>query len=534
MQKATYHLNVAHRLSPQHPLVLIILDGYGLRSSKKANAVALAKTPHLQDYFQNYPYTTLKAHGESVGLPKGFMGNSIVGHIHISAGRLINQDMVRINQALKDQSFFNNHVLIQATQHVRVHPSRKFHIMGLLSDKGVHSHIEHLFGLLALAKQYHVKNMVLHLILDGRDTAPQTALRYLPLLESHVKKLKLTDAVRIGTVAGRYYAMDRDHRWERTQMAYETMTKHHALQPLSFEQGIKKVRTMIQESYKKKITDEFVAPAPVDSLPVEDGDAVVFFNFRADRARQITRAFVDLHFGSTEFQRTPPPPIKELFFVCMTQYDKTIDAPVAFSPFHAKNTLGEMIAQQGWKQLRIAETEKYAHVTYFFNDGLETPFAGEERIIIPSPKVATYDKTPAMSALPITETFLEQLKKKKYSFVVVNFANADMLGHTGNLTATMKGLGVMDQCIKRMVDAVLDKEGIVCITADHGNAEVMEGEMKTSHTTNDVPFVVISKNPSLQKSKLSFTKGGTLQNIAPTILKLAGIKMPKEMVKPLF
>ena len=518
--------------TPQHPLILIILDGYGLRSSKKANAVALAKTPHLNSYFQTYPSTTLKAHGEAVGLPKGFMGNSIVGHIHIGAGRLINQDMVRISQSIKDQSFFSNHLLIQATLHVRVHPSRKFHIMGLFSDKGVHSHIEHLFGLLALAKQYHVKNMVLHLMLDGRDTAPQAALRYLPLLESYVKKLKLTDAVRMGTVAGRYYAMDRDHRWERTQQAYETMTTHHALQPLSFEQGIKKARQVIQESYKKNITDEFIPPTAIDSLPIGDGDAVVFFNFRADRARQITRAFVD-----PDFVGFPHVPIKELFFVCMTQYDKTIPASamsVAFLPAHAKNTLGEVIAQQRLKQMRIAETEKYAHVTYFFNDGLETPFDGEERMIIPSPKVATYDKTPAMSAIPITEIFLEQLKKKKYSFAVINFANPDMLGHTGNLTATIKGLGVMDSCIGRIVDAVLDKDGMVCITADHGNAEVMEGEMKTSHTINDVPFVLISKNPSLQKSKLDFAKGGTLQHIAPTLLKLVGVKIPKEMVKPLF
>lgn len=527
--------NTGYKLSPHRPCVLIILDGYGLRKQTKANAVALAKTPHLNAYFQTYPYTTLKAHGESVGLPKGFMGNSIVGHVHMGAGRLINQDMVRMSQAIKEKtkekSFFANPVLIEATQHVRIHPSRKLHIMGLFSDKGVHSHIEHLFGLLELAKQNHVKNIVLHLILDGRDTAPQAALRYLPQLEIYVKKLKLTDAVRIATVAGRYYTMDRDHRWERTQQAYQMMTVHHALEPLSFEQGIKKVRQTIQAFYKKKVTDEFIPPTAIDSLPIGDGDAVVFFNFRADRARQITRAFVDPDFADRGFQRTP---IKELFFVCMTQYDKTIPSPVAFLPVHAKNTLGEVISQQGLKQLRIAETEKYAHVTYFFNDGLETPFNGEERIIIPSPHVATYEKTPAMSALPITETFLAQLKKRKYSFVVVNFANPDMLGHTGNLTATIKGLGVVDQCIGRIVDAVLAKDGMVCITADHGNAEILEGEMKTSHTLNDVPLVLISKNANLQKPKLSFVKGGTLQNIAPTLLKLARVRIPKEMVKPLF
>ncbi len=528
-----------HKISSQHPCVLIIMDGYGLRRQTKANAVALAKTPHLNAYFRTYPYTTLKAHGESVGLPKGFMGNSIVGHVHMGAGRLINQDMVRISQAIKEKtkekSFFANPVLIEATQHVRIHPSRKLHIMGLFSDKGVHSHIEHLFGLLELVKQHHVKNIVLHLILDGRDTAPQAALRYLPQLETYVKKLKLTGAVRIATVAGRYYTMDRDHRWERTQLAYQIMTRPHALPALSFEQGIKKVRQIIQESYKKKITDEFVVPTPVDSLPIGDGDAVIFFNFRADRARQITRAFVDPNFADRGadrgFQRTP---LAELFFVCMTQYDTTIPAPVAFLPDHAKNTLGEVISQSGLKQLRVAETEKYAHVTYFFNDGRETPFDGEERIIIPSPPVATYDKTPAMSAIPITESFLEQLKKKKYSFIVINFANPDMLGHTGNLTATLKGLRVVDQCIGRMVDAVLDKDGLVCITADHGNAEMMEGEMKTSHTTNDIPFVLISKNNNLQKLKLSFVKGGTLQNIAPTLLKLVGMKIPPEMVKPLF
>ena len=500
------------------PLVLIILDGWGLSPKVEGNAIAQARKQNMDFFLKNYPHTILSTSGEDVGLPAGQMGNSEVGHLNIGAGRIVYQEFTRVTRAVKEGSFFVNDKLLAAIDHVKKHDSA-LHLMGLLSDGGVHSHISHLFALLELARCHKLKNIYVHCFLDGRDVPPANALEYIRELKN---KLAGLGAGKIATVMGRYYAMDRDHRWERTKRAYDAIVGGKGFPAGSAEEAIR-------ESYQRRETDEFVQPTVIidkDGEPVarvKDNDAVIFYNFRPDRARQLTRAFVDKEFlGFTRPLNHP-----RVHFTCLTLYDKTIRTPVAFPPHDLKNTLGEVLSVHGLKQLRLAETEKYAHVTFFFNGGVETPYPGEERLLVPSPQVATYDHKPEMSAPEVTEAFLERFASQKYQVIIMNYANADMVGHTGNLGAAVKAIEVVDQCLGKAAGAVLAKGGIVLITADHGNADEMldeHGNTHTAHTTNPAPFILI--NQDLNSTHL---QSGRLEDIAPTILSILGLPQPPEM-----
>ncbi|AEG61798.1 2,3-bisphosphoglycerate-independent phosphoglycerate mutase [Desulforamulus ruminis] len=503
----------------QRPLALIVLDGWGLSANRDGNAIALADTPNINRLLFQYPHTQLACSGEAVGLPQGQMGNSEVGHLNIGAGRVVYQELTRITKSIKDGDFFKNPVLLEAMQMVKAKDSA-LHILGLLSDGGVHSHIKHLMAALKLAQQQGLTKVYLHAFLDGRDVPPSSAKVYMNAL---LAKMKEIGVGQIATVAGRYYAMDRDRRWERTELAYRAMVYGEGLLANSPVEAI-------DVGYERQETDEFIKPTVVTDdhkqplAKIADGDAVLFINFRPDRARQITRAFVDEDF--TGFDRGAQRP--KVHFVCMTVYDKTIDAPVAFPPTKLENTLGEWLSKQGCRQLRLAETEKYAHVTFFFNGGVEAPNPKEDRVLIPSPKVATYDLEPEMSAYEVTEAFLENLKSGKYQVMVVNFANPDMVGHTGDLKATRIAIETVDKCIGKIVAAVLEKSGTVLITADHGNAEKMRDEKGgafTAHTTDPVPFILV--NDGHKGAKLR--RGGSLQDISPTILDLLGLPKPPEM-----
>ncbi|MGQ9556681.1 MAG: 2,3-bisphosphoglycerate-independent phosphoglycerate mutase [Desulfurispora sp.] len=501
----------------QGPLVLVILDGWGLRNDTHGNAIKLARTPHMDSFYQQYPWTSLICSGEDVGLPAGQMGNSEVGHLNIGAGRIVYQELTRISREIRQGGFFRNDVLLGAIHHVRLFNS-SLHLMGLLSDGGVHSHLEHLLALIDLAKQQGLSKVYVHCFLDGRDVPPSSALEYMDTLTGHLQQ---TGTGRVASVMGRYYAMDRDKRWERTEKAYRAMVLGEGLKATSG-------RAAISEAYKRGETDEFVQPTVIEQpdgsvATVREGDAVIFFNFRPDRARQITRAFVDGDF--TGFNRPQHP---QVHFVCMTQYDKTIDAPVAFKPQRIVNTLGEVLARHGLWQLRLAETEKYAHVTFFFNGGVEAPNPKEERVLIPSPKVATYDLKPEMSAYEVTEEFLRRLAEDKYSVIIMNYANADMVGHTGVLPAAIRAIEAVDECLGRVVPAVLEKRGTALITADHGNADQMLDEQEhpqTAHTTNQVPFILIGEPYRGRRLR----PGGRLEDIAPTMLEILGLEQPAEM-----
>lgn len=504
--------------STSSPLVLVILDGWGLAEKKEGNAIAQARTPNMDRLLEKYPSTVLESSGEAVGLPDGQMGNSEVGHLNLGAGRVVFQELTRISRSIKDGSFYNNDVLLNAVEHVR-EKGTALHLMGLLSDGGVHSHIEHLYALMELARDQGIKNVFIHAFLDGRDVPPDNALEYIIPLEERIKKME-TGAV--ATVMGRYYAMDRDRRWDRTEKAYRAMVLGEGFKVKSAEEAVKK-------GYARGETDEFIQPSVVvDSggMPVakiNNGDAVIFYNFRPDRARQITRAFVDEEFDGFERPKDCP----RVHYVCMTQYDKTIKAPVAFKPQVLVNTLGEVLSYHNLKQLRLAETEKYAHVTFFFNGGVERPNPGEERILIPSPKVATYDLKPEMSAYEVTKAFQEQLEKEKYHVIIMNYANPDMVGHTGIMEAAVKAVEAVDDCVGKVVTATLNKGGTVIVTADHGNAEVMQdesGEPHTAHTTDPVPFILV--RPDGNNIKL---RRGRLEDVAPTILQLLEIPQPEEM-----
>lgn len=500
------------------PMVLVILDGWGLSEQKKGNAVFEADTPHMDRLWKECPHTTLLSSGEAVGLPEGQMGNSEVGHLNIGAGRIVYQELTRITRAIRDGSFFENEELLAAVGRVKEHGSA-LHLIGLLSDGGVHSHISHLFALLELARRHDLARVFVHCFLDGRDVPPDNAGVYIRRLEDKYRELQVG---RTATVMGRYYAMDRDKRWERTERAYRAMVLGEGLTAPSAEAAL-------EAAYTRREWDEFVQPtvivddggAPVAT--VRDNDAVIFYNFRPDRARQLTRAFVDEDFNG--FARPENRP--RVHFTCMTTYDRTIDAPVAFKPHDLKNTLGEVLSRRGLKQLRLAETEKYAHVTFFFNGGVEAPNPGEERILIPSPKVATYDLKPEMSAFAVTDAFLEQLAADKYQVIIMNYANADMVGHTGDMTAAVKAVEAVDQCVGRVVQAVLAKNGVALITADHGNAEEMldpNGHPHTAHTTDPVPFILAGDG--LKQVAL---REGCLADIAPTMLDLLDIPQPAEM-----
>lgn len=501
------------------PLVLMVLDGWGERAETECNAVYLANPQNFYRLREKYPSTLLSCSGQAVGLPDGQMGNSEVGHLNMGSGRIVYQEITRISNAIEDKSFFSNEELLNAINYARAHQGA-VHLMGLLSDGGVHSHLEHLFALLEMCKMNDVSKVYVHGLLDGRDVAPKSALEFIAAVE---KKMQELGVGKIATLSGRFYGMDRDNHWERIERYY---------QALVWGEGVKAPNSFaaVNNSYENRITDEFVEPVVIvdeRGLPVgtvKDGDSIIFFNFRADRARQITRAFVDENIK--QFDRKIVP---KTYFVCMTQYDVTIKAPVAFLPQNLSNTLGEVLSNHGLKQLRIAETEKYAHVTFFFNGGVEEPNPGEERILIPSPRVETYNLKPEMSAYEVTARVIEEINKDIYDVVILNYANADMVGHTGVLEAAVKAVETVDECLQKVVDTVLDKKGTVIITADHGNCEMMAcpntGVPHTAHTLEKVPFILVNDNYINAKLRAD----GSLRDIAPTILNLLNISIPEEM-----
>lgn len=493
----------------------MILDGWGIAKDSPTNAATKANTPNLTALFKQCPHTELACSGGTVGLPEGQMGNSEVGHLNIGAGRIVHQDLTRISHAIETGEFFHNAVL-QGLMRAVKERNAALHIMGLVSDGGVHSHQKHLYGLLTMAMKLDLTKVYIHAFLDGRDTPPQSALGYIEELETEIKKIGVGE---IATVSGRYYAMDRDNRWQRVEKTYDAMTLHEGDKASSAAEGI-------AASYAKGINDEFVVPFIVGNDKtscVKADDGMIFFNFRPDRAREITRAFVDEDFNHFSRAATAYP----VGFVCMAQYDVTIKAKVAFPPEALVNTLGEVVAKAGLYQLRIAETEKYAHVTFFFNGGNEVANVNEDRELIPSPKVATYDLQPEMSAYLITQKLLELLDTDKYDLIILNFANPDMVGHTGILSAAIKAVEVVDECVGKIIDKMGKLQGKVCITADHGNCECMENEKThtpyTAHTTNKVPFLLFgdTMHRTLHEGKLA--------DVAPTLLELLQVPKPAEM-----
>lgn len=495
---------------------LIILDGFGSCKYEYGNAIAAADIEFIKSLYNKYPHTCLGASGMDVGLPDGQMGNSEVGHLNIGAGRIVYQELTRITKSIADGDFFENAELLKAINLAK-QSGKKLHTYGLLSDGGVHSHIEHLFALIKLAKSQGLDNIYIHCFLDGRDVPPKSGADYIKQLQDFLDKEQFGE---IATVMGRYYAMDRDNRWERVKKAYDALTIGEGEHCIDAE-------TAVRESYNHDITDEFVRPHVVykDREPlatIEEGDSIIFFNFRPDRAREITRAFINKDFNSFERQTGFLAPV----YVCMTQYDASFqNVSVAFKPQCLNNTLGEVLAKNGLKQLRIAETEKYAHVTFFFNGGVEDPNENEDRVLIPSPKVATYDLQPEMSAMEVAEKAVELIKSNEYDVMVLNFANCDMVGHTGIFDAAVKAVETVDRALKIVIEAIIEQGGQALITADHGNADKMydkEGLPFTAHTTSPVPLIFVSD----KKARL---KSGLLADIAPTLLKMLGINRPEEM-----
>ena len=494
--------------------MLMILDGFGINEKEEGNAVKLANTPNLKRILNQYPNTILHTSGLDVGLPEGQMGNSEVGHTNIGSGRIVYQELTRITKSIEDGDFFSIPELVTAIEECKKNNS-KLHIMGLLSDGGVHSHQRHLFALLELAKRKDFEDVYVHCFLDGRDTPPASAEGYLLELEN---KMKEKGVGKIATIMGRFYAMDRDKRWERIEKAYDALVKGEG-------EKFSSASSAIENSYQKEVFDEFVVPTVIcnNDKPVatiSENDSVIFFNFRPDRAREITRAIVDEEFEGFERQYF------KTNFVTFTNYDDTIkNVSIAFKKSEIKNTFGEYISKKGLTQLRIAETEKYAHVTFFFNGGEEKQYEGEDRILIPSPKVETYDLKPEMSAFEVTEKVVEAINSRKYDNIILNFANPDMVGHTGNVEAAIKALEALDECVQKVVEAIEANDGVLLITADHGNAEQMidykTGELHTAHTTNPVPLVLIGKEAKL--------KEGRLADLAPTMLNLMGLDKPEEM-----
>ena len=500
------------------PVVLMILDGYGLNDKVEGNAVALANTPVMDSLMKEYPYVRGNASGMAVGLPEGQMGNSEVGHMNMGAGRIVYQELTRITKEIQDGDFFKNEALLKAIDNCKKNNSA-LHLMGLLSDGGVHSHITHLYGLLELAKQQGLEKVYVHCFLDGRDTPPASGKSYAEQLNEEMKKLGVG---KIASVMGRYYAMDRDNNYDRVKLAYDAMTEGKGLTAACGICGI-------QESYDRDETDEFVKPTVVveDGKAVglvQDKDSVIFFNFRPDRAREITRAFCDDDFKGFDRVR------KDITFVCFSDYDPTIpNKEVAFHKIAITNTFGEWLAAHDMKQARIAETEKYAHVTFFFNGGVEQPNEGEDRILVNSPKdVATYDLKPEMSAPLVCEKLLGAIRSEKYDVIVINFANPDMVGHTGVISAAIKAIETVDECVGKAVQAVKDVDGVLFICADHGNAEQMidytTGQPHTAHTTNPVPFILVNYDPAY-----TLKEGGCLADIVPTLINVMGMEQPAEM-----
>ena len=499
----------------KRPVVLTILDGWGISAETAGNAIAQAHTPCFDKLQQNHPTAQLQASGLAVGLPQGQMGNSEVGHLNIGAGRVIYQDLTRISKSINDGDFFTNPVFIDALAKIKQRHGT-LHLMGLLSDGGVHSLNTHLYALVQMATQYGIQDICIHPFLDGRDTPPSSALSYLQQLE---KTLTDLNSGRIATICGRFYAMDRDNRWDRVEKAYRAMTMGEGK---SFPDS----HSAITAAYANDQTDEFVEPCIIGApAPVNDGDGIIFFNFRADRAREISAAFTSDEFDGF----TRPNKIDLAAYVCMTNYAEQLNLPVAFPPDSYANILAETVANAGMKQLHLAETEKYAHVTFFFNGGTEEPFPNEERILIPSPQdVATYDKKPQMSAAQVADNVIEQVRSDKFDLIIVNFANPDMVGHTGIMDAAINAVETVDSNLQRVIDAVLQQDGCLLITADHGNCEQMidgDGQPQTAHTTNPVPIIYVS-NVSSSHCTIN---SGQLADIAPTILTLLDLAVPTEM-----
>ncbi|RMH76083.1 MAG: 2,3-bisphosphoglycerate-independent phosphoglycerate mutase [Cyanobacteria bacterium J007] len=505
--------------APISPVVLVILDGWGYSDSTKGNAIAAANTPVMDSLWETYPSTLIKTSGKAVGLPEGQMGNSEVGHMNIGAGRIVKQELMRITDAVEDGSLLSNPALVKVCHEVKA-SGGKLHLIGLCSEGGVHSHISHLIGLLDLAKAQQISDVCIHAITDGRDTSPTSGIETVGQIEEAIARIGVGKIV---TVSGRYYAMDRDRRWDRAEKAYRVMTQDGSGDGRSAIE-------LLEQSYAEEITDEFVMPTRIAPGAVEAGDGVIFFNFRPDRARQLTQVFVDPAFD--EFEREQ---IKPLNFVTFTQYDSELPVLVAFEPQNLSQILGEVISNRGLRQFRTAETEKYAHVTYFFNGGLEEPFEGEDRELIPSPMVATYDRQPEMSADTVTDTALAAIDRGIYSFVAINYANPDMVGHTGQIEAAIQAIETVDRNIGRLLAGISRRGGTAIIIADHGNAEYMQDEQGnpwTAHTTNPVPFILVEgeglKIPG-HGTEVALREDGCLADIAPTILEILGLPQPPEM-----
>lgn len=502
----------------KRPTVLMILDGFGLNDNPKANAVAMADTPNIDHLMKTYPFVKGYASGLAVGLPDGQMGNSEVGHMNMGAGRVVYQDLTRITKSIEDGSFFQNEALLAGIENVKKNHSA-LHLCGLLSDGGVHSHNSHLYSLLELARRQGIEKVYVHCFMDGRDTPPSSGIGYIRELQDKMKEIGVGE---IATISGRYYAMDRDNRWDREEKAYLAMTKgqgNHAPDAV----------TAMQNSYNAGVTDEFVVPVVIDkdgapTALIQDHDTVIFYNFRPDRARQITHAFCADEFDGFDRGRR-----LDLTYVCFTEYDVTIPHKlIAFQEIELKNTFGEYLAAHGLKQARIAETEKYAHVTFFFNGGVEKPNPGEDRILVHSPKVATYDLKPEMSAYEVCDKLVAAITSEKYDVIVINFANPDMVGHTGVIEAAVKAVETVDTCVGRAVDALMKVDGQMFICADHGNCEqeidYETGEPLTSHTTNPVPFILVNYDPAY-----TLAENGRLADIVPTLIEMMGMEQPPEM-----
>jgi len=506
------------------PIVLTVLDGWGYRAETRGNAIALARKPNYDRLLKEFPNTLIHTSGPAVGLPEGQMGNSEVGHLNMGAGRIVQMDITRVDQLIFSGEFFRQPLLLEAMERGR---TRRMHLIGLLSDGGVHSHIEHLFALLKMARENKVDKVFVHCFMDGRDTPPESGIDFLRRLEQKMRELSIGQ---IATIVGRYYAMDRDNRWERVEKAYRAMV--HGDAEAKFDDPIAAIRA----SYEKGVTDEFVLPAVITTkvasgkpaVPrglIRDGDAVIFYNFRADRARQITKALIEP--GFKEFVDPARP--KNLVYVGMTQYEKTWPwLRYILGPEKLEHILANVFAEMQFKNLRVAETEKYAHVTYFFNGGVEKPFGGEERVLVPSPKVPTYDLKPEMSAAGVADAVIKAIEKGDFDAIIMNFANADMVGHSGKLEAAIKAVETVDDCLGRIYQSLRPRGGAWIITADHGNAETMidpvTGGPHTYHTTNPVPFILVTGdgNPPLQA-------GGSLRDVAPTMLGVLGLPEPREM-----
>ena len=495
--------------------MLMILDGFGIRESEVGNAVKLANTPSIDKLMKICPTSIIHTSGLQVGLPEGQMGNSEVGHTNIGAGRIVYQELTRITKSIEDGDFFSIPEFVSAIENCKKHGS-KLHILGLLSDGGVHSHIRHLYGLLELAKRKDFEDVYVHCFMDGRDTPPASGDSYIVKLE---EKMREKGVGKIATISGRFYSMDRDKRWQRVQKAYDALVNGEGNKATS-------AVSAIEASYQKEVFDEFVEPTVIYSgdkpvAKIEKNDSVIFFNFRPDRARELTRTLVDPEFNEFETKDL------DLYYVTFTQYDATLpNVNIAFKPEKLVNTFGEYISKNGLTQLRIAETEKYAHVTFFFNGGEEKQYPGEDRILVPSPKVETYDMQPEMSAEEVTVKVVEAIKSGKYNSIILNYANPDMVGHTGSLEAAIKAIEKIDGCVQRVVDAVKEQNGVLLITADHGNAEQMideaTGEPHTAHTTNPVPLILVGKDNVRLKE-------GRLADLAPTMLEIMGLEKPQEM-----